>query len=265
MSKASDSGKAFLAGVLAKLPAEQRAQAEALFNSADATGALEVIGTGTLGQSEINRQMDELRTQRESLTSLQDQNQTWFTENKAALEEYLQIKPEFDKLKGNPTPPLKSTAEGPTKEEIAAAFESNNRAFAGALSLGMDLSSRHLHTFSEPLNMTELLGDPKLGTVLDKNTGRVYGLQDAYDTKHGDRVRTKATEAEAARIKKLVDEGVAERLRATPQNHPFPLRDATPSPLDALQATDRKPADYTVDSAIAEYDRLSQTRSGSPA
>jgi hypothetical protein len=113
--------------------------------------------------------------------------------------------------------------------------------------------------------MTELLSDPKLGQVLDRNTGRVYGLKDAYDAKHGTRVIEKAKAIEDARIKKLVDDGVAERMRTMPQNHPFPLRDSTPSPLDALDNKERKPADYSVDSAITEYERLQATRNGAPS
>lgn len=257
MSKAADAGKSFLAGVLAKLPEAVRGQAQTIFESADATQALEVIGTGALAQPEINRQMDDLRKQRESLDGLRESNETWYAENKAALEEYLQIKPEYERLKVNPDHKPAPVA-GLSKEEIAAQLEARDRAFAGAMSLGMDLSSKHMHLFNEPLNMTELLSDPKLGI-------NGYGLQDAYNSKHGERVQTKAKEAEDARINKMVEEKLAEERRKLPQQHPFPLRDSSPSPLDALNNTERKTTDYTVDSAIAEYDRLSQTRSGSPA
>lgn len=264
MSKASDAGKSFMAGVLAKLPEAARGQVQAVFDAAEATPALEVIGTGALAQPEINRQLDELRTKAQGLDDLREKNETWFAENKAALEEYLDIKPKYEELKGkggggghNDPPPA-----GLTKEEVAAALEQRDRAFAGAMSLGMDLSAKHMHMFSEPLNMTELLSDPKLGQVLDRNSGRVYGLQDAYDSKHGTRVTEKATAVEAARIKKLVDDGVAERLRGMPQQHPFPLRDSTPSPLDALNDTTRKTTDYTVDSAVAKYEELQQVRTG---
>lgn len=265
MSKASDAGKSFLAGVYAKLTPEQRTQAEAIFNSADATLALEVLGTGALAQPEINRQLDDLRKKSETLDELREKNETWYAENKAALEEYVTIKPEYDTLKakgggggGAADPP----PAGLTKEEVAAALEQRDRAFAGAMSLGMDLSAKHLHMFNEPLNMTELLSDPNLGKVLDRNSGRVYGLQDAYNAKHGERVTTRQTEAETARIQKLVDEGVATKLRGMPQQHPFPLRDSTPSPLDALQDTQRKTTDYTVDSAVAKYEELQQVRAG---
>src|SRR5689334_16950445 len=99
MSKASDAGKSFLAGVFAKLNAEQRAQAEAIFNSADATGALEVLGTGALAQPEINRQLDEIRAKGQQLDDLRQKNENWFAENEAALKEYLVIKPQYEELK----------------------------------------------------------------------------------------------------------------------------------------------------------------------
>jgi hypothetical protein len=272
MSKAADAGKSFLAGVFAKLTPEQRTQAEAIFASADANAALEVIGTGALAQPEISRQLDSLKTQREELDARQQELEDWFAPNKAALEEYVTMKPEFDRLKagggggGGHKDDHKETS-GMTKEEIAASLEARDRAFAGALALTMDLSARHYAMFSEPLNTTELLADPKLGTVIDRATGKVYGLQDAYAAKHGERVQTKATEAETARINKLVDEQVKERLKTMPQNqsHPFPLRDSSPSPLDALADTQRKTTDYSVDSAVAKYEELSQTRAGTSA
>lgn len=259
MSKASDAGKSFLAGVFAKLTPEQRTQAEAIFNSADATPALEVLGTGALAQPEISRQLDTLRSQREELEARQTELTNWFTENEAALKEYVVIKPDYDKLKGTKPVADPPPATGFTKEEIAAELERRDRSFAGALALSVNLAQRHLQAFNEVLDMNDLLADPKLGTVTDRNSGKVYGLQDAYDTKHGERVRTKATEAETARIQKLVDAGVAERMRATP--HPFPLRDSSPSPLDALTVTDRKPDSYTVDSAVETYEKLQQVRS----
>jgi len=265
MSKASDAGKSFIAGVLAKLPEAMRGQVQTVFESADAVPALEVIGTGALAQPEINRSLDDLRKKAADLDDLRERNNTWYAENKAALEDYLKIKPEFDTLKagggggggGNPPP------AGPTKEEIAAALDTRDRSFAGALALTMDLSAKHMHMFAEPLNTTELLSNPKLGTEIN---GKVFGLMDAYNEKHGERVTTKLAETENARIQKLVDAGVAEKLKALPQNqqHPFPLRDPSPSPLDALSA-ERKPADYSVDSAVAEYERLQGTRNGAPA
>jgi len=267
MSKASDAGKAFIAGVLAKLPEAQRGQVQTVFDSADAVAALEVIGTGALAQPEINRQLDDLRKKATDLDDLRERNNTWYAENKAALEDYLKIKPEFDTLKaggggggGGEKPPV---AGGPTKEEIAAALDQRDRSFAGALALSMDLSAKHMHMFAEPLNTTELLSDPKLGTVVN---GQTYGLMDAYNSKHGTRVQEKLQATENARIQKLVDEGVAEKLKGLPQNqqHPFPLRDPSPSPLDALSA-ERKPADYSVDSAVAEYERLQGARNGAPA
>jgi hypothetical protein len=73
-------------------------------------------------------------------------------------------------------------------------------------------------------------------------------------------VTEKQTAARAAEIEKEVQKRLTEERAKQPQHMPFPLRDPSPSPLDALQATDRKPADYSVDTAVAAYDRLQDAR-----
>lgn len=268
MSKASDSGRSFLDGVLAKLPEDQRATVRAAIEANE--GALEVLGSGALGQAEINRQFTELTKQRETLesqrTELVAQGEkltSWYDANKGALDDYLAHKEVIEKLKtGNGGTVIEN--KGLTAEEVAAMMEARDRAFAGAFALGTNLSAAHLHMFNEPLNMQELMADPKVGTVIDRASGKVYGLQDAYNAKYGEKVAERHKAIEDKRIKDLVDQGVQERLKALPQNQqaPYPLRDSG-SPLDALTA-DRKPSDYSVDSAVAEYNRLQQARNGAP-
>ena len=58
---AFESGQSFIAGVLAKLPAEQQAQAKAIFDAAEAKDAVALIGDGALARSDYSRHMDELR------------------------------------------------------------------------------------------------------------------------------------------------------------------------------------------------------------
>lgn len=265
MSKASDAGKSFMAGVLSKLPEAVRGQVQTIFESADANAALEVIGTGALAQPEINRQLDDLRTKQKELDDIRAANQTWYANNKAALEEYVKIKPEYDKLAAGGEPPEPKPGMSPEEvnRAIAASHQERDRYIAGALALSMDLAAKHMYMFKEPLNTTELLSNPKLGTVVN---GQTFGLMDAYNEKHGERVTKHVADEEAARIQKLVDEQVKVKMAALPQNqqHPFPLRDPSPSPLDALTA-ERKPADFTIDSAVAEYERLQAARNGAPA
>lgn len=262
---AKESGQTFLAGVLAKLPEADRAAAQAIFGKPEAEAAVVLVGEGALARPDYSKHMDDLTKKTGELDARQTELNEWFAANEAALKEYLTIKPEYDKLKG--TTPLvpKPPVAGLTKEEIDEQLEARDRSFAGALALSMNLASRHLHMFNEPLDTSELLANPKLGRPIDGQPGRVFGLQEAYDEKHGARVTAKHTDAETARINKMVDEKVAEKLKGVNSQHPFPLRDPNPSPLDALADTTRKTADYSVDSAIAEYERLQQTRSGAPA
>lgn len=263
---AKESGQSFIAGVLAKLPDADRAAAQALFAKPEAEAAIALIGDGVLARSEFSRQMDDLKKKTEELDARQDTLSAWWEQNENALKDYLVIKPEYDKLKGapnpnpNPNPNPTPAPAGLTQEQIAAELDARDRGFASAFSLGINLATQHLHMFNEPLNMTELLGDPNLGRPIkgDPN-GRTYGLQDAYNTKHGTRVAEKQQAARQAEIEKEVQKRLAEERAKNPQPMPYPLRDAQPSPLDALTA-ERKPSDFTVESAVAEYDRLSQAR-----
>ena len=266
MSKASDAGKLFLAGVFAKLSDADRTQAQAIFEKAEHEGALEVIGTGALAQPDINRRYDELKVKETELDTLTDQNQAWWAEHQAAIADYLKIKPEYDKLKGNPNPnPNPQPVAGLTREDIAADLEQRDRAFAGALALGVTLSTRHLQMFNEVLDVNALLTDARLGQPIKNQPGRVFGLQDAYTAAHGERVATKAKEAEDARINKLVEEKLAEERKKQPALQPYPLgHGPDPSPLDVLQTKDGI-AQHTVDSAVAFYDRLQADRAGAGA
>jgi len=267
MSKASDAGKSFLAGVLARLAEADRAQAEAIFGKAEHEGALEVLGTGALAQPEINRKFDELKVKEDELDDLRAQNQDWWDNNQKAIQEYRVIKPEYDKLKGTPPkkegdPPLAPALD---MKAFQDELEHRDRAFAGAFALGVTLSSRHLQMFNEVLDMSALLSDPHLGQSVKGQPGRVYGLQDAYNTVHGERVTAKATEAENTRINKLVeDRMVEERKKLSAIQQPYPTYHADPSPLDALAQKDG-PASHTVDTAVVEYERLQQARHQSGA
>ena len=102
--------------------------------------------------------------------------------------------------------------------------------------------------------MTELVANPKLGKPVYGQPGRVYSLQDAYQEKYGERLQAKYKEAEDKRINDEVEKRLGERIKQTTSTHPFPLR-AESSPLDVLSTKDG-PAAHTLDSAVAEYERL---------
>ena len=274
MSKASEAGKEFLAGALAKVPAEKRAQVEALLGGPEFEEALVVIGTGALGQSDINRKYDEIKTKDEELDELRaqlqesfDRNQSWWNQNKAALEEYKVIKPEFETLKkgGDVKPPDgngNTHTETDVRKAIDSALENNNRAFAGALAFTLNLTQRHKDMFGENLDVMELLRDPRLGKQMaGQPEGRVISLEDVYHDKFGKKVEEFNKKKEDERFNAEVEKRFAEKLKANPVPQPFPLRDSSPSPLDALQDQERGKR-YTVDSATAEYERLTAIRTG---
>ena len=262
---AKESGQSFIAGVLAKLPETKRAAAQALFEDPEAEAAVSLIGDGVLARTDYSKNMDAIKVKEAELAQQKKELNDWYAVNKGALDEYLDVKTELDTLKANPDHKVvDSKVTGVTEEDMLKIIEQRDRGFANAMALVVPLANRHQMMFGEVLEVQELLANPKLGRPIDGQPGRVFGLTDAYNEKHGERVQAKQTEAESARIKKLVDEGVAERMKGSPQ-HPFPLRDPNPSPLDALESAARKPADHTLDTATAEYERLTQARNGAPA
>jgi hypothetical protein len=264
LSNSAQSGLSFLDGLIAKLPESLRAEATALVTKIKSTPEAEIatplqyVGDGVLARPDYSRVMNELKVKQDEIDALAQEQLTWWTTNSAALNEYRTIKPEYDRLKGTDPNPDPNPAPALDMKTIGEELERRDRAFAGAFALGVTLSARHQLLFNEALDMNELMGDPNVGQPVKGQPGRVYGLQDAYNTKHGERVTAKAKEAEDTRIKKLVDDGVAERLRQQPQIQPYPLR-PEPSPLDALLVKDG-PASHTVDTATTEYERLQAAR-----
>jgi len=258
--KATEAGKAFLAGVLAKLPAEQRAQAEAILLSGDhAEGVLTAVGDGALARSDYSRLQDELATQRAALTDQHTELTKWYGVNQTALQDYTRIKPEYDRLKAgggdDDTPPA------PPIDPRKAALEVVNEAGQEYVMVSAWLAGKavqHQSMFGEPLDTMALVQNPKLGKPIPGQPGRVYSLNDAYTESFGEKVAAKATEAEAARIDKLVEERLTERMKGQ-ANHPFPIRGQEPSALDALDNAN-KPL-HTVDSATAMYEQLQNARS----
>ena len=257
MSKASDAGRAFVTGVIAKLPEHLRAQAETLFTAPEAEDALVVIGTGALAQPDINRRYDDLKKQEDALQAKHRELTDWWDTNRPALEEYKTIKPEYDRLKGQPAPVAEAPPKGLDVETVAQMFDENNRAFARVTSLGLKLVQKHQRMFNEELDTDALIGDPRIGQPIP-GTNRVFGLLDVYHDTFGERIKAKEQEAEDARIQKLVDARLAEERRKAPPGPPFPLRDGGSSPLDVLTQAERPT--HSIDSAVAEYERLVAAR-----
>lgn len=106
MPTSQDAARTFLAGVLAKLPESQRAQAEAVFNHAEAAAALDEIGAGVLRQSDYSRSMDAARAESERATALYNQNKQWWDANSAEVAEAARLREELaSRETATPTPP----------------------------------------------------------------------------------------------------------------------------------------------------------------
>jgi hypothetical protein len=251
---AKESGQAFLDTVLAKLPEDKRAAAKAIFDDAGAEAAVTLIGDGALARTDYSKNMDALKAKTDEL-------ETWFQDNKAALDDYLVVKPEYDKLKTTPTTtPTTHPAldEAGVRKAAEALLAEQGPHYLQASAWMAAKAIEHERTFGEQLDVVALAQDPRLGKqIKGAPEGRVVSLPDLYAEKYGERVAAKAKETEDKRINDLVDVKLKERL-AQQTTNPFPLRGEA-SPLDVLTDKDGA-AKHTIDSAVAEYERLQGAR-----
>jgi hypothetical protein len=263
---AFESGTEFLAGVIAKLPAELQTQAKELFGKPEAKDAIIIVGDGALARPDYSKAMNELQTKEGELKTKLDNLNAWYADNEAALKEYLVIKPEYDTLKATPPPAPKPGDPPPPPADprklIEEVLNEQGREYVALSAWLASKAVEHLHLFGEALNVMELTADPRLGKPVAGQPGRVVSLPDIYASKYGDRVAAKAKEAEEKKFNDEVNKRMAEE-RARTTGQPFPLRgDASPSVLDVLSTKDGSAA-HTLDTAVAEYERLSTARSTS--
>ena len=142
-------------------------------------------------------------------------------------------------------------------------IEAEGRGYINVAAWFASQAVKHSRMFGEDIDMQELANNPKVGKTHPTDPQRMFSLIDAYQEKYGDKVAEKLKAAEDEKFNKEVERRMQEARSKEGPAHPFPLR-VEPSVLDTLSA-DRKPADYTVDSAVAEYERLQQARQGSGA
>ncbi len=266
---AVNAGKAFLAGVLAKISdPEKRAQVEATFNDPANKDALVVVGSGALAQSDINKKYTDLQAEEAKLKDLQATVDSDFQKLNAWYEPRQADFAIVDKLKAegkwkdgpvaDPLAPHKPT-EGidPSKylslEDFNKQMQGQQMAAANVMALMSRLTLQHRDRFGEILDASELLSDPNLG----KNG---YGLIDAYQTKFKDKLTEYSTNQENARVNKLVEERLAEERKKNP-GLTVPLRSPIgASPLDYLDGSMKAPEGNLAELAAAEYDRLQQAK-----
>lgn len=250
MSKASDSGKAFLDQVLAKLPESLRDGVKTAFAAPEAADALTAVGDGVLARADYSRAMDDIKAKETTLTSDYDNLNAWYTENKDRLGKVESLEQQIAKLQGQPPPkPVDPVVPaGLTREDVDKILLERDKGYARVLGLTTQVAARHLRVFGE---------EPDMQGVIEIATKKGLSLEDAYREKYSDQLAEKAKAAEHDRVEKLVTERLAEE-RKKQAEHPFPLRNASPSVLDVLEQKDR-PA-HDVDSAVAEYERLQAAR-----
>jgi sulfur transfer complex TusBCD TusB component (DsrH family) len=277
---AFEEGSAFLAGVLAKVPEALRAQVKEALEKPEAKDAVILLGDGVLARSDYSKHMDaikakeaEITTQKTDLDARLASANDWWTVNKDALQDYVKIKPEYDVLKtrgggdGDGDGDGDGVKSGLSKEDIQKLVDAGVRTGLGSelpdllniQAFMFDTGIQHYALFNEPVKLQELVTNPKLGKPIAGQPGRVFSLQDAYTEKYGERVAAKQKEAADKVINDEVQKRVTEELTKR-IGQPFPIRESAPSVLDVL-ATKEGSAAHTLDSALAEYDRLQAARS----
>jgi hypothetical protein len=267
MGKGATTGKSFLEGVLSKITdPEQRRTAEAVF----ANPVVQVeIGNGVEGQSEIDRQLQELQTRQEALETqsgdLQTQNETlrawqqeladWRTANVGYVELGVAARkagwqPGQPPPTGNGNPPPAVT--GITPEQLEAALRNQEQAILGYDQERNALERDHYALFKEIPDLRPLLAHPQV---------RELGLRGVYNLVHKDALAARATEAATARENEIRADERAKVLAASANQLPYPMQGSagSGSPLDALGKT---PSGSLVEAATAEYQRL---QAGRPA
>ena len=280
---AFEDGSSFLAGVLAKVPEDLRAQVKAAFERPEAKDAVVLLGDGVLARSDYSKHMDQLRAQEQrakeqetalqaklaEATSLYERNQAWYEANAAALKEYPTLKAALasrrvngdgdggdggddDRHRTAPPAPLDKAGVEALLDSTLAERE---RGYVDVVAFLQDTALEHYARFGTKPDMRALVANPKLGKPIAGQPGRVFSLQDAYQEKYGEQVAAKQKEAEDKRIADLVEARLVEERKAL-AGQPFPLRGGPqPSVLDVIETKEGSAA-HTVDSAVALYEQL---------
>jgi hypothetical protein len=262
--KGLEAGKAFWQGVLSKITDPgQRTAAEQLMANAE---VMTVIGSGVAGQSEIDRQLQDLRAKTDELDARKteiDQRETslqtwyegltdWRAANEAALTEAKQLKAAGGSH-GAPKPGEKVVppAGGLTEEQYNERMANERASFLGFSRDQNEITREHFTKFGEIVALEPLLRHPQIAAL---------GLTGVYELVHKDRLDKHKTDAAAASEKAIRDDERQKTLAAqASMPYPSPTGAGSGSPLDALAPAGKQPV---VDAAVAEYNRLQAERAG---
>jgi hypothetical protein len=188
----------------------------------------------------------------ETLTSDFDRLNTWFETIKPKAEGYDALAAEVARLKGQPPTVVRDDKPaGMSQADFDTKIQEREQAAATYFNTTNALALKHFQTFGDVLDLNELVVIAR-----KQNTD----LLSAYHQKFAEPLAAKAKEQEDLRINKLVETRLSEEIKKRGVDQPFPLKNSSPSVLDILEQPDRKPTDHTVDTAVAEYDRLQSAR-----
>lgn len=263
--------KEFTAGVVATItdPDQRRKAEESLTVMEQIAPLAQALGDGVAGQSEIDRQLQTLKTQQEELdtkkaeldaqdarlATWKDDLSNWYSENKALIDDARAKK--GAKPDGDPNPALKAgevpagvLTEDRYNEKIAAER-------AGFLGFSRDqnlITREHYTRFSEIVDLEPLLTHPQIGKI---------GLVGVYELVHKDRLDDWKKKQDASAEEKIrADERQKVQASMAQMPYPSPTGTGSGSPLDALTVGKK---DALTDEATAHYNRLQAERAGAGA
>lgn len=240
--KPAEAGKSFLEQVLAKVPEDKRAglQTSAAAILADET-LLTGIGEGVLLRSDYSREMNRLQ-------DIETKQTEWWNANQAVLEKARKagITPTSTEPALDPDDPSKKPVAGVTLDDVNKLMDQREAGVVPFVGAVATLAIKHYQTFGEVLDTDAILRDA---------TKRNIPLEAAYQTAHGERIKTKAAEAENARIDGIVATRLAEARRNERSRPPDTMSGG--SPLDALDPVGKPGVgvDDLVDAYEAEVQR----------
>lgn len=254
----------FTAGLLAKItdPDQRRKAEESLTALTAIPPVAQALGDGVAGQSEIDRQLQDLRTKTSELDTrtadLDDREQrlsTWHTELTGWYSEVKPIVEAARKPNGTPTPTPTPTpapaapTPGLTEAQWNERITGERAAFLG-FSRDQNLVTRdHFQKFGEIVDLEPLLQHPQIAQV---------GLRGVYELVHKDRLTKWADDAKQKHEDGIRADERRKTLEAQAQMpYPTPTGVGSGSPLDSLAVGK---SDALVDQASAHYARLQAER-----
>lgn len=218
--KPVDAGKSFLEQVLARVPDDRRAGLETAAAAILADEALLTgIGEGVLLRSDYSREMNRLQ-------EIETKQTEWWNANQAVLEKARKagITPTSSEPALVPDDPSLKPAAGVTLDDVNKLIEQREAGVVPFVGAVATLAIKHYQTFGEVLDTDAILRDA---------TAKKITLDAAYQTAHGERLKTKAAEQENARIDKIVNDRLIEARRNERSRPPDTMSGG--SPLDVLE------------------------------